>query len=655
MTATIADGVVFTVEIGFSTTSGNGLIPLGGNLTDIVWTDVSTAVRSVSTNRGRSNELDSFTAGSANIVFSNATRAFDPEYSAGPYFGKLTPGRPIRISAQYGAGATTPLFFGFIESWDQQYVPPSDSVCVVTCSDAFKVLNQLTLPHYWEFYIGTQSPSAWFRFDDGTEPERAFDSVNQTPSGVWRDNANAPAVGVGGSSLLANDSSSCITFDGTTYLGLPIANFPFNLFTTTFSFECWISTTTTDDGQYGIFQKGNSESTMALGLVVSGGVGTIQGHVGLQPGGIGQISISSSSVVVNDGNRHHLALVFFNDGFAPVRRELWVDGELATTTTSYGTNSYSNPEATVGKPFSGTALSTYNFPLSFVGSVDELIFYSTKSFTSTELVERRQIGRGVYGGNNFASTRAGQVLNMAQWMTDGRAITAPSASHVQAFNTQGKTVLASLQECEAAEQGRLFIDAEGKVRFISRLELSTSSAYNAPSRVYGDSTGELPYLDIAFVYNDQLIKNLVTVSRANGATATAQDIVSQNQYFIRSDSLSDLISNTDSFSVDLANARLSFYKEPSTRVETLVVNARAAPADLYPAVIGDEIGTRITVNRRPQGVGAAISKELMIEGITHSISPDGWVTTYNCSPAPTVFFVLGSASFGVLDVNQLGY
>jgi len=45
----------------------------------------------------------------------------------------------------------------------------------------------------------------------------------------------------------------------------------------------------------------------------------------------------------------------------------------------------------------------------------------------------------------------------------------------------------------------------------------------------------------------------------------------------------------------------------------------------------------------------------MIEGITHSISPDGWVTTYNCSPAPTVFFVLGSASFGVLDVNQLGY
>jgi hypothetical protein len=654
MTATIGDGVVFTVEIGFATTSGNGLVPLGGNLTDIVWTDVSAYVRSVATKRGRSSELDGFTAGSANVTLSNATRVFDPEYSSGPYFGKITPGRPIRVSAQYAAGATTPLFFGFVESWDQQYVHPSDAVCVVTCSDAFKVLNQLTLPHYWEYYIGTESPTAWFRFDDGDAPTSAFDSVAQAASGVWRNSTGAPGVGASGTSLLANDSGLAATFDGTTYLGLPLGLFPYNLYAKTFSLEFWVSTSTTTDGQYGIFQKGANENTIAVGMVVAGGVGTIQAHIGSTPG-ISQIGIDSSNVVVNDGNRHHIVLVSFDDGINPVRDELWVDGVLATTTTSYVTITTTYFEAMVGSPFSQTVLAAYNFPLPFVGSVDELVYYAGDALSSADIAIHRQIGRGLYGAGNFASTRAAEVLTMAQWMTDARDITAPSASTVQARNTQGKTVLASLQECEAAEQGRLFINAAGKVRFISRLELSTNSAYNVPSRIYGDSTGELPYLDIAFVYNDQLIKNLVTVSRANGATATAQDTSSQGQYFVRSDSLTDLITNSDDFSADLANARLAFYKQPSTRVETLTITPRANPADLYPAVIGDEIGTRVTVNRRPQGVGAAVSKELMIEGIAHSISADGWVTTYNCSPAPTVFFVLDSASFGVLDTDLLGY
>jgi hypothetical protein len=653
MTATIGDGVVLTVEIGFATTSGNGLVPLGGNLTDIVWTDVSTSVRSVSTKRGRSSELDSFTAGSANVTFSNAARTFDPEYSAGPYFGKLTPGRPIRISAQYAAGATTSLFFGFVESWDQQYAPPADAICVVTASDAFKVLNQLTLPHYWEHYIGTESPTAWFRFDDGDIPETALDSVSQIPTGVWYEQNGTPATGAGGDSLLANDSSVCATFDGTTYLGLPSESFKYdddnylNL-----SLECWISTTTETDGNYAIFHKYGFDSIIAIGMVVSGGVGTIQVQVGYL-GSPGLTIVYGSTRRVNDGNRHHIAICSDWD----LGLNVYVDAFSATLDDSYGIifDTYGFiPDARVGYPFSPSSDSTFNFPLPFVGSVDELIYYSNQTLSANDVLIRRNIGKGTLGAGDLASARATSVLNIAQWMTDARAITA-SGSTVQGYNTQGKTVLAALQECEAAEQGRLFIAADGDVRFIARQELSTSSSYNVPSRTYGDDSGELPYLDIAFVYNDDLIRNVVSVSRANGATVTLEDTTSQGQYFVRSDSLSDLITNDDTFSSDVANARLQFYKQPSSRVESLSVNPRSNPASLYPAVIGDEIGTRITVKRRPQGVGSAISKELMIEGISHTISPDTWTTTYNCSPAPTVYFLLDSASFGVLNTNLLGY
>jgi hypothetical protein len=72
-------------------------------------------------------------------------------------------------------------------------------------------------------------------------------------------------------------------------------------------------------------------------------------------------------------------------------------------------------------------------------------------------------------------------------------------------------------------------------------------------------------------------------------------------------------------------------------------------------VIGDEIGTRITVNRRPQGVGSVISKDLRIEGISHSITPDAWSTTYSLSPVTSGPFILNDNAFGVLDTNQLGY
>jgi hypothetical protein len=77
---------------------------------------------------------------------------------------------------------------------------------------------------------------------------------------------------------------------------------------------------------------------------------------------------------------------------------------------------------------------------------------------------------------------------------------------------------------------------------------------------------------------------------------------------------------------------------------------------MYAATITDDIGTRITVKRRPQGVGSVISKELIIEGISHDIDVSSWVTTYNLSPAPLPYLILDDTTFGVMDsTNLLGF
>jgi hypothetical protein len=184
--------------------------------------------------------------------------------------------------------------------------------------------------------------------------------------------------------------------------------------------------------------------------------------------------------------------------------------------------------------------------------------------------------------------------------------------------------------------------------------MATTSTFNTSQRTFGDGSGELPYLDLEFTFNDQLIFNRSIASRLEGAPVVVNDTTSQGQYFIRTDSQSGLINDTDQAMTDIANVRIATYKQPQLRIEQMRFSPRRLTS-MYSATITDDIGTRITVKRRPQGVGSVISKELIVEGISHDIGISSWETTYNLSPAPLAFFILDSSTFGVLDTNLLGY
>jgi hypothetical protein len=652
MPAEIADGVQITVAIGFSTAAGNNTVPLGSTLASITYTDVSTAVRSVQIKRGRSSELDDFTTGNCQIILSNEDRTFDPENTVGAYYGKLTPGRPIRVQATAPGGSAQTIFQGYVDQWDQQYTNPSDAVAVVTASDAFKVLNLITLPSYWEYQVREDGPTAWFRFDDGDTPTQPFETISGRSVGSWKTTAGAATTGASTGSLVANDSSVSAVFDGTDFIEIPIGFLgdPFVDFRAK-TVECWISTSTTTDGKYGIFYKGGYEYTLALGMVVTGGVGVIQGQIG-STAGFNSALVRTSGITVNDGKPHHIVLKLDYDN---ALRQLWVDGVLATIEDFFTTLSVSSePNIVVGKPYTSSATATYNMTSYFVGTVDELCLYANSFLTSTQIANHYAIGKGTYLTGNTATQRLDSLLAMADWMSDGETFST-ATSTVQGIDTQNDTLLSALKECETADQGRLFCDRSGLVKFISHNEMAVNSTYNTSQRTFGDGTGELPYLDLEFTYNDQLIYNRTNVARREGATAVVNDTTSQGQYFIRTDSLSGLINNTDEAMDDIARVRLATYKQPQLRIEQMRFSPRRLTS-MYAATITDDIGTRITVKRRPQGVGSVISKELIVEGITHDIGISSWVTTYNLSPAPLSFLILDNLVYGVIDsTNVLGY
>jgi hypothetical protein len=138
-----------TVEIGLATTtSGTGV--WDGTLwdtatwgPDIVWTDVSAYVRSLSTNRGRSRDTDRFT-GSASVAFGNTDGRFTPGNLSGPYVAggvsQIRPRLPLRISATWAA-VVYRLFYGFVDDWQDDFRGQgSDCVATASCSDSLSLL-----------------------------------------------------------------------------------------------------------------------------------------------------------------------------------------------------------------------------------------------------------------------------------------------------------------------------------------------------------------------------------------------------------------------------------------------------------------------------------------------------------------------------------
>src|SRR5581483_10642963 len=153
-------------------------------------------------------------------------------------------------------------------------------------------------------------------------------------------------------------------------------------------------------------------------------------------------------------------------------------------------------------------------------------------------------------------------------------------------------------------------------------------------------------------YDDQLIRNRVTIGYENGAVFTANSTSSQDDFYIQSYAKTSLIGDHDSEAVDYANYILGRYDDPLLRVEGISITPQRDPDTMWPAVLSADLVYQVNVERTPQGVGSAIDIDYTIEGISHRIEPKFWRTELQLSPADTPgAFILDSTSQGILDTN----
>lgn len=220
----------------------------------------------------------------------------------------------------------------------------------------------------------------------------------------------------------------------------------------------------------------------------------------------------------------------------------------------------------------------------------------------------------------LSGVAAGEVLGVA-----GIGLISVDAGKatLQATTFTNASALSAMQTLEASEQGSVYADEANIIQFADRHAILSETRSNTSQATFG--TGNLPYTEIALDYSSSLIKNNVTVTRTGGVAQTSTDATSVTAYGKKSYGLSGMAMSTDVQALATAAFIVSAYKDPAVRVSSITI-ASQYHADTMTQALSRQIRDRVTVQFAPPG-GGTISQELFIEGIEHSVSPQGQMST----------------------------
>lgn len=258
------------------------------------------------------------------------------------------------------------------------------------------------------------------------------------------------------------------------------------------------------------------------------------------------------------------------------------------------------------------------------------------------------------GAGEDSGDRVDRILDSIGWPNADRSVTVGDST-LQATTLEGDA-LAELQAVAESDIGELYIDAAGKVVFRNRHAILLESRSNTVQATFGTAGTRTP-ARAKLVTDDATFYNEIRAARQDGAEQVAGDAASQDEFQVKTYQASGLLLEDDTAAAGYASWILYVSKEPEVRFDSIEIHAHADPDNLFPQVLGREIGDRIRIVRQPSGGGPAIERDVFIRGIAHVTGPGTWITTWTLQSATKYgsFLVLNNSILGRLDHNALGF
>lgn len=618
------DGITYTVEVAFAST------PLAVSPT---WTDVSAYVRAIPlVSRGRRSEYDDFGPGTLQVVFDNRDRRFDPDHASGPYFGNLLPMKRIRVTVGVPAvGFSALLFTGFVLGWPQEDDNVDLTSTVVAVDGSRFAQNAPLAGSAYEAAVLASDPLHYYPMQEVVDG-LVLDEVGSTH--LRQASATAALVAITDESYPVGARSGITNLD------------PSRTYATAFNNDA------------------NSVTALpaALEFWARPGVDT-QIVAWWQSNDFWQVFIRDQHIAVDYYNatadRRHQSFIGgtdFNpvaelpDEITPHHVAVWadtsnlyilVDGRLWTSALATVVMTGS-PDA----PFISTHVTSDS-------SVSHLAIYATAPSQAT-FVDHYVAGVCAWGRpvDEFGGARIGRVLDEIGWPAALRQIDAGSTPQY-AYLPDELPWLDYVRAVERSEQGLVFFDVQGRLRFIDRESLWQS----ASAETFSDdgAVGAVRYVTYRPEGNHvDTVRNIVTTSYASTGAITRRDAASIAAYGEAREFVDAPTMQTASGASNLSAYVLREQATPRTRITELRVAWRTRAGSIttqLPKVLAREIGDVITVERTPRGVGAQVVKRVIVQGVEHQVGPSQGYTSLYLSPAPTSsapapYLTVGDATLG---------
>lgn len=577
---------------------------------------------------GRTDEIEATVPGSASFTLDNSDRRYDPTHVTGPYYGRLKPGRLIRVAATW-AGTTYYPFVGVAESWPQTFSPPSSAEVELPCVDMLGLLSWTKMPSsVYESEVEADNPMAWYRLGE-TSGATMNDSSGNDRDGTFVGN---PTNGGSEDGLLLYDTENqAISFDPRSQYGRApypeLGPLDAGAVVNGKIYELWVR------------GRGMTEplvNTVYPLLVASRtGAASQAAIIGLDANMRLRAGNRFSSMWRFDNGpafgqhiTHHIVFISGN-----LTTALYIDGVVVPLAGATPAGAWLPPAP------QGVTISAAKVASTAPGQpelvIDEVAVYDPADIATTvaALVDRHYAA-GVSPWN--ADTTHGRIDNLLSLAEFG--FTPPTYPATQRQLTLGPAVLdASLVEMmrriETTEQGRL--RTSYSVAAGINIELMPHDPFESSSEfTFTDENivGALHYDSITYDSGETNIYNAIKVEYGadadNSRTTTVTDAASIALYGRRELTVPTYIGGPKDARA-VGEYVLFRHKEPHVRITEMVL-LPSADNRLWPAALGLKIGSRVIVKFQPQNLGARVTVNATIEGVEHDV--DGginqWRTTY---------------------------
>jgi hypothetical protein len=245
--------------------------------------------------------------------------------------------------------------------------------------------------------------------------------------------------------------------------------------------------------------------------------------------------------------------------------------------------------------------------------------------------------------------RIGKILDTVAFPDSMRTFDTGN-SLVQADPATTRTALNAIKNAEFSEQGAFYMDAEGQAVFKNRSNV-VASAGTTP--IEFNQTGDIPYKNLAFAFDDKLIINQATITRIGGVAQFAQDSGSVATFFPHSVNYDNLVVQTDTEANNIARIYVSTRSTTSIRIDSMLVDLLDPDVPTNTMLAMDYFTNVDISNIQPDG--STITKNLQVQGINWDITPNRWLATLTTLEPITDGFIIGNTTYGVLDDDILGY